>query len=154
MPNSVLNLKIKRIKSLLNYFSPEFRVEFSQDNYFLMNSKKTSSKPTSTFAFTGSQSNYEEFSSKYLGKMKSNMGGSIYNIFADGYSPSDARVTGIAPRQLLATIVYTTEMFGTGRPKQFTVFSKKSEYKYYRDIKGVKIYDEETPLNELYNDFE
>ncbi len=98
MQNSVLNLKIKRVKSLLNFFSPEFRVEFSQDNYFLMNSKKTSSKPTSTFAFTGSQSNYEEFSSKYLGKMKSNISGSIYNIFADGYNPTDAKSSGIAPR--------------------------------------------------------
>lgn len=40
---------------------------------------------------------------------------------------------------------------GTSRPKQLIVYAKKPQYLYYRDFRGVRMYDEEIPLNKLYN---
>lgn len=75
-----------------------------------------------------------------MGKMKSNLVGNVYNIFGPGLNPSTAKNYNIIPRELLATVVYKTELFGTGRPKEFTLFLKKPEYGYYRDLAGVRIY--------------
>ena len=55
---------------------------------------------------------------------------------------------------MIATIVFKTQMFGTGKPRQFTVFMKKPEVKYYQDLRGVKMYEDEIPLNELYYGFQ
>jgi hypothetical protein len=41
-------------------------------------------------------------------------------------------------------------MFGTGRPKEFSVYIKKPDFRYYHDFIGVKMYDDEVPLHELY----
>jgi|JI9StandDraft_2_1071091.scaffolds.fasta_scaffold1069436_2 hypothetical protein len=38
-----------------------------------------------------------------------------------------------------------------GKPREFLVYVKKPQYKYYSDFSQVKMYDEEIPLNILYD---
>ncbi len=82
-----------------------------------MSAKKTSSKPTSTFIISTNRYNFEENSEYYVGKMKSNLLGDIMNIFGPGLSPSNAKDGKVVPRDLLATVVFITNMFQMGKPR-------------------------------------
>lgn len=65
-----------------------------------------------------------------------------------------SRDLNTSPRQMIATIVYRTEILGSTRPRQFTVYLKKEEFKYYKDLKGVKMYEQQVPLSDLYHNFQ
>ena len=82
-----------------------------------MSAKKTSSKPSSTFILSMSKGSYEENSPHYLGKMKSNVLGDVLNIFGPGLNPSNAKEKNEVPRELLATIVYSSNLFQMGKPR-------------------------------------
>lgn len=144
-------MQILRDKDGFNTFWPQFHLYFFEDTRHLLSAKKTSSRPTSTFIISRSKTNFEEDSPYYLGKMKSNVLGDVINIFGTGLSPSNAKERGIAPRQLLATVVFQTSLFQMGKPREFLVYVKKPQYKYYSDFSQVKMYDEEIPLNILYD---
>jgi hypothetical protein len=49
--------------------------------------------------------------------MKSNLLGDIMNIFGPGLSPSNAKDGKVVPRELLATVVFITNMFQMGKPR-------------------------------------
>ncbi len=42
-----------------------------------------------------------------------------------------------------------TSLFQMGKPREFRLFIKKPEVRYYMDFPQVKIYEEEIPLNVL-----
>lgn len=71
---------------------------FCQNNHYLMSAKKTSSKPMSTFIMSSSKDSFEESSSSYLGKMKSNVIGDMLNIYGPGLNPSNAKEKKEVPR--------------------------------------------------------
>ena len=52
---------------------------------------------------------------------------------------------------MMATIVYEQTILKEARPRDFKVFLRKPSINYYKDLIGVKLYDDEIPLNELYN---
>ena len=114
-----------------------------------MCAKKTSSKPSSTFIISASVSSFEENKDHYLGKIKSNLGGDIYNVFGPGFNPQDAASKAIFPRELLATIVFQTRVLDLGSPREFLIYVNKPEFRYYEDFKGVRLYDDEIGLNTL-----
>ena len=84
-------MEIVRDKGGFNTFWPEFHLHFSDDSHYVMSSKKTSSRPTSTFIISRSRDHFEEDSPFYLGKMKSNVLGDVLNIFGPGVEPSEAK---------------------------------------------------------------
>lgn len=49
--------------------------------------------------------------------MKSNLLGDILNIFGPGLNPSNAHEKNQIPREVLATIVYNSNIFQMGRPR-------------------------------------
>lgn len=49
--------------------------------------------------------------------MKSNVIGDVLNVFGPGSNPSNAKELGQAPREMLATIVYSSNIFQMGRPR-------------------------------------
>ena len=51
---------------------------------------------------------------------------------------------------MLATIVYSSNLFKMGKPREFTVFVKKPECKYYSAFPEVRMYDDEVPLSTLF----
>lgn len=57
--------------------------------------------------------------------MKSNILGNVLNIFGTGLNPSNAKEKNMAPRELIASIHYITDIF-RGKPKEFEVFVKKA----------------------------
>jgi hypothetical protein len=91
-------MEIIRDNDGFNTFWPEFHLHFSEDSQYVMSAKKTSSRPTSTFIITRTRNNFEEQGSQYLGKMKSNVLGDVFNIFGPGPSPSNAKEKNIPPR--------------------------------------------------------
>jgi hypothetical protein len=91
-----------------------------------MSAKKTSSKPSSTFILSASKCSYEEDTSVYIGKMRSNLLGDVLNIYGPGLNPENAKNANVTPRELLATISYDTRFFQMGKPRGFQVFLKKS----------------------------
>lgn len=69
--------------------------------------------------------------------MKSNALGDILNVFGPGLNPSNAKEKGVPPRQLLATIVFDSTLFGnSGNPRSFKVYAKQEQYDYYKDFDG------------------
>lgn len=82
--------------------------------------------------------------------MKFNFSGTEINIFGEGLNPKNAKEKVILPRQLLATVIYEQSIMKEAKPRDFKVFMKKHEVNYYTDLQGVKLYEEEIPLNELY----
>ena len=57
--------------------------------------------------------------------MKSNILGNVLNIFGAGLNPSNAKEKNMAPRELIASIHYITDIF-RDKPKEFQVFVKKA----------------------------
>jgi hypothetical protein len=74
--------------------------------------------------------------------MKSNILGNVLNIFGPGLNPSNAKEKSMTPRELIASIRYITDIF-RGKPKEFQVFVKKTQYTYYSDFPQVKMYEDE-----------
>ncbi len=114
---SQLRMELIRDKSGFNTIWPEFHLYFTQNSHYLISAKKTSSKPTSTFIISSKAGDYEEASPHYMGKMKSNVLGDILNIFGPGLNPSNAKDVNQVPRELLATVVYKSNLFQMGRPR-------------------------------------
>lgn len=98
-PAITLSMEVVRMNEGTNRLWPEFFVYFPDDGKYVVSAKKTSTRPTSTFSLSYNKSNYEENNPCYFGKIKSvGLGGEVYNIFGPGFSPSDAKERGIAPR--------------------------------------------------------
>jgi hypothetical protein len=66
----------------------------------------------------------------------------VLNLYGSGYSPANALLKKIKPRQLLATVVYETRILLAGQPRNFKVYIKKPEVDYYQGFPEVKIYGE------------
>jgi hypothetical protein len=64
----------------------------------MISAKKVSSKPTSTFVISSNANNFTENSGFYLGKMKSNLFGDVFNLFGFGLNPAKAKEEGQIPR--------------------------------------------------------
>lgn len=47
-------------------------------------------------------------------------------------------------------MVFQTSLFQMGKPREFLVYIKKPQYKYYSDFSQVRMYEEEIPLHVLY----
>lgn len=131
-------------------FWPQFTLRFNEKEQPILAAKKTSSQPSASYVFSTTSSNFEENSDHYLGKMESNIFGNTINLYGAGLDPSDAQSMSKIPRQLFATIVYLKSV-GNG-PRQFEVYVKKPEYRYYLNFSQVIMYGEEIPLSELYKD--
>ena len=102
-----------------------------------MSAKLASSNATSTFLLSLSSDNFTENGNGYLGKIKTNFLGTIVNIFSPGLNPSDALEKKQKARELLASIVYETNFFGSSRPRDFKVYILKQGAKYY-NLRGAK----------------
>ena len=71
---------------------------------------------------------FVENSKSYMGKIKGNFSGSLFNIFGPGLSPSEAKEKNKKMRQMLATVEYMENqngLFGGKSPKHFRVFILK-----------------------------
>ena len=84
-----------------------------------------------------------------MGKVKVNFMGNIVNIYGPGFNPSDVKDKKAVPRELLATVEYETNFFGSTRPRDFKVYMLKPGIKYY-ELAGTKLGEEEVPLSESY----
>lgn len=146
--NTTLEMALIRNTSGFNSFWPEFYLRFPSEKASLLAAKKVSSKPISTYIISSSPRNFEENSHSYLGKLKSNLFGDVLNLFGPGLNPSNAQEQDSIPRELLATIVFTKTQLD--RPREFEVFVKKPEYRYYLNFHQVTMYQDEMPLSELY----
>jgi len=49
--------------------------------------------------------------------MKSNILGDVLNIFGPGLNPDNAKDKKIIPRELIATVVYMSNLFQMGKPR-------------------------------------
>lgn len=147
--NHQLRMELRRDNSGFNTFWPEFKLAFRGEQMGVLLAKRTTARPVSTFIVSLS-ADFEETSDNYMGKMKSNVMGDVLNVFSAGPSPKLAKEKGVSPRELLATIVYQTNMFQSGKPREFFVYVKKRQYGYYKDFRGVKMYEDEVGLNELF----
>jgi hypothetical protein len=116
---TTLSMEIIRDKSGLNTFWPEFHLQFVKDQHHVISAKKTSSKFGSTFIISLSKQNFEEDSQYYLGKIKSDAIGEVFNIYGPGVNPKSAKVKRVAPREMLASVVYSTALFHKGGPRKF-----------------------------------
>lgn len=77
--------------------------------------------------------------------MKANLFGDVVNLFGVGLNPSRAKDESRIPRELLATIVFTKTSYN--KPREFEVFVKKPQYRYYLNFHQVIMYGEELPLH-------
>lgn len=73
----------------------------------------------------------------------------MINIFGPGFNPKDALEKKIVSRELLATVEYETNFFGTTKPRDFNIYLLKEGAHYHR-LRGIKVGEDEVPLNELY----
>ena len=114
-----------------------------------MSAKLSSNNTTTTFLASLNPNHFVENGLGYLGKVKVNFMGNIVNIYGPGFNPSDVKDKKAVPRELLATVEYETNFFGSTRPRDFKVYMLKPGIKYY-ELAGTKLGEEEVPLNELY----
>jgi hypothetical protein len=108
---------LQRNKDGFNSFWPEFYLKFESEDIVLLAAKKVSSKPAATFVLSSNASNFTENSSCYLGKLKSNLFGDVINLFGIGLNPGEAKDRNCIPRELLATIVFTSTAIN--KPREF-----------------------------------
>ena len=90
-----------------------------------MSVKLSSNNATLTFIASINPKSFSENSDSYVGKLKSNFIGNIINIYGPGYNPSDVKKKMKKPRELLATVAYDTNFFGSPKPRNFTVYTLK-----------------------------
>lgn len=71
-----------------------------------MAAKRTSNALSTTYIISISPRDFYENSGYYLGKIKSNLKGNIFNVYGPGLNPKNAHSKHAIPRQLIATIAY------------------------------------------------
>jgi hypothetical protein len=139
-PLHTLKMHLCRNNSGFNTFWPEFHLKFCQhEEPSIINAKRKTARPISTYILSTSETDYEENSPSYLGKIKSSALGDILYIFGPGYSPSNAKEKKLEQREMIATIRYQSNFFNTGKPREFELFTLKEGVKYF-NLKGTKLY--------------
>ena len=114
-------------------------MHYQHNNQHYISAKQTSNNATSTFIVSFDKKDFTENGPNYIGKVKSNFIGNVVNIFGPGYNASDVKKKKKNPRELLATILYETNFFGVPKPRDFSVFTLKSEVSYNNNLYGVQL---------------
>lgn len=127
-------MEVIRDNGGFNTFWPEFHLHFTADGKRVLSAKKTSSRPTTTFIFSRDSHMIDEASNSYLGKAKSTALGDTFNIFAPGLSPNNAKERNVPPRELIASLTYSTSLFHTNGPRKFSLYMMRPEFRYYKDF--------------------
>ena len=147
LSSKILKLTVKRDKSGLNHFWPQYDVLYSEDCKHLLSFKKKYGNTTANYSISLDKNDFDKGPS-ILGKARSNFTGSVFNIFDKGANPSKS-VTNETVRHLLATIVFYQNNLEEVGPREFNVYSIKDNYTYY-DLEGISLGSAECSLDKLY----
>lgn len=88
-----------------------------------MAAKRTSNALSYTYIISTSSSDFSENSGYYLGKVKSNQKGNVFNVYGPGLNPKNAQAKHVVPRQLIATI--TSHETKCSASREFKLYLKK-----------------------------
>jgi len=112
-----------------------------------MSAKLTGNNSATTFVITTNRNDFTENGVGYLGKVKATFIGDIICVYGPGYNPSDSKSKSVPLRNMLATVEYETNFFGSTRPRNFRAYVLKPGVNYYQDLEGISKGLDEIPLN-------
>jgi tubby-related protein 1 len=117
----ILHCTIRRDKSGLNHFYPQYDVYISQGFKYMMSCKKRAGSTSSNYAFSTNKTEVPTSGDQYLGKLRSNFMGSLFNLYDTGLSCDKTTEPGRIRRNL-ATVEYETNIFGTNGPRKMRMY--------------------------------
>lgn len=104
-----------------------------------------------TYVLSETMNDFEENGRNYLGKIKTSFFGNEINLFSVGYNPEKSKQLIKPLRQIICTIItHPQQLMDSIRPREFSVYMLKPEVSYF-DLLGARRYEEEVPLNKLFN---
>ena len=125
---------------------------YTEDDKFLGTAKKRVGNLTSNYMICTSKEELDVSSKGYVGKIRSNFMGTVFNVFDDGPNPtSDKCIKDHEdPRELTATITYKSNPHFEGYPREIEVYLIKQGHSY-ADLTGAQRNTEEIDLSSLYD---
>eukprot|EP00919_Chromeraceae_sp_WS-2016_P015825 GHVR01037602.1.p1 GENE.GHVR01037602.1~~GHVR01037602.1.p1 ORF type:complete len:109 (-),score=7.35 GHVR01037602.1:1389-1715(-) len=78
---------VKRDNSGLKTFFPQYDLFLTEGLKYLMSTKRKCGKITSTYEMSAIENNFDENDDNYVGLVKSNFLGTIFNIFDESHHP-------------------------------------------------------------------
>ena len=133
MRNSLTYI-IRRDQQWLNKIWPQFHLHDKTNNEHRLSAKLTGNNASTTFIISHNKDDFNENGPHYVGKVKANFIGNIINVYGPGYNPTDHKTKNLPLRELLATVEYETNFFGSTRPRNFTTYILKKAVSYYKNL--------------------
>ena len=93
---------------------PMYRVFMEDTNEFVMSGKKRRNKTTSNYLITMNREKVERNSHMVVGKVRSNISGSIYHVYDHGLDATNA-ITDLSLRNELALVLFEYDSMGPGK---------------------------------------
>ncbi|KAM4675421.1 tubby-related protein 3 [Discoglossus pictus] len=101
---------------------------------FLLAGRKRKKSKTSNYLISVDPTDLSREGGSFTGKLRSNLMGTRFTVFDNGYSPAKAhaQVEDSAPRQELAAICYETNVLGFKGPRKMTVLIPGMNFNHER----------------------
>lgn len=120
---------VRNKKGIKNKLFPVYEL-YTDDDRFLMAAKKRSGNKTSNYLMSMDKYDLGKESANYLGKVRSNFVGTIFNIYDKGVNPKDLdessrTVRAASVRQELGTVLYRSNILGSRGPRQMKILVPK-----------------------------
>ena len=107
--------------------NPAYSLYLKEDDVFLLTSRNRTKIQTSNYLISMAENDFDRQGPNYVGKLRSNMLGTEFQVFDDGYNPKDAEDAGGGNgqnqniRKSLAVVVYAANYMGYRGPRKMQV---------------------------------
>mgnify|MGYP001946165182 CR=1 FL=1 len=117
----VVKCRIRRNKSGMNKLFPMYSLYLTDEDLFLLASRKRPNNMLSNYLITLSENDLSREGSGFLGKLrKKNMIGTEFIVYDDGHSPEDG-YSGKNTRKELCAVTYAPNIIGSKGPRKMQV---------------------------------
>lgn len=129
----ILECKITKKNELSNLLFSQFDMTFRNYLTHVSSCKKIMGNLTSNYRISLDNQDFNYSRNKIIGKVRSNEGKQIYNVYDNGYKPDLSSSDNSQTRQILATVRIRTRK----GPRSLEVYLLKQGFKY-SNLRGFK----------------
>eukprot|EP00698_Gefionella_okellyi_P017791 TRINITY_DN5255_c0_g1_i1.p1 TRINITY_DN5255_c0_g1~~TRINITY_DN5255_c0_g1_i1.p1 ORF type:complete len:376 (+),score=64.39 TRINITY_DN5255_c0_g1_i1:42-1130(+) len=114
----MVQMQIRRERSGLKKFYPEYRLFFKEQDKFCLAARKRKKNKTTNYLVSMSESELSKRATSFVGKLRSNFLGTAFTIYDDGLNPSEGLKPDKKIRQELGAVIYEANLLGTKGPRK------------------------------------